>query len=319
MTRHLKSDALKLLAWLVCTVVLGATLAPLIFKIGKEVIPGFRMFPEDGSVYRVLTESDFGRYFNRAFLLAAVICFIPLIRSLKIGRGGFGLEKNRRWFVHLIGGFVLAGGLLLAMGFTYMQMGLFERHQEWSWKPFFKFLQQGFGASILEEWLFRGVLLALLMRTMGTFSAALVATLFFALVHFLTPPVGLEVLDKDVGSTTGFWMVGQIFSRFGDINFLVAQFATYFAVGAVLTWSRLRTRSLWLGIGLHAGWVFCLKLYNYYTYVPRRYLPDVVLPYIGEDLKIGLIPLTTVCLTGVLAAIALRIGARRARGDVRPA
>ena len=325
MTRRIKSDALKLLAWLACTVVLGAALAPLLFKAGKqfvEVAVGMRLLDDQGSIYRVLTESGFGRYFNRAMLLAAVICLIPLVISLRLRRSDFGLQKNPRWAAHLSGGFALAGGLLLLMGFVYLQMGLFRMHEEWSWSwsETGKFLQQGFGASILEEVLFRCVLLAVVMRTMRPLGAAFFVTFFFALVHFLVPPEGLEVSEADVGYGTGFWMVGQIFARFGNPVFIAAEFATLFMVGAVLAWSRLRTRSLWLGIGLHAGWVFCLKLYDYHTFVPKKYQPDLVLPYVGADLKSGIIPLTTVCLTGVLAALVLRICARnRNRGHAAEA
>lgn len=311
MTRHIKSDALKIVAWLGCTVALGAALAPLVYNIGKAAVD-FRLFDEDGWLTRVLEQSGFGRYFNRAMLLAALICLVPLLRSLQMKRGDLGLEKNRRWLPHFAGGFVLAGGLLLLMGGMYLQLGLFaERDDGTSWGKVAKFMQQGLGASVLEEFLFRGLLLAVVMRTAPTFTAALFVTFFFALVHFLKPPEGLVVEEAQVGAGTGFWMVGQIFARFGNPIFIAAEFATYFAVGAVLVWARLRTRSLWLGIGLHAGWVFCLKLYNDMTYIPKVYRPDVAPPYVGGDLKIGLIPFTVVCLTGVIAAIFLRLGQRR--------
>jgi len=311
-TRHIKSDPLKLLAWLVCTLVLGAALAPVIFNIGKAIVEA-RLLPADGWLEKVMEESPFHRYFNRAMLLGSVICLWPLIRSLEMKGSILGLRKNRYWAPHLIGGFLLAGGLLLVMGGIYLKMGLFRMESDWSWSwsKAGKFMQQGMGASLLEEFLFRGLLLAVLLRTTRTFAAAAYLTFFFALVHFLKPPEGLVIEDAEVGMGTGFWMVGQIFARFGNPIFIVAEFATYFAVGAVLVWARLRTGSLWLAIGLHAGWVFCLKLYNDATSVPKVFRSDVLAPYVGADLKIGLIPLTVVCLTGVIVAIVLRIGQRR--------
>ena len=281
-----------------------------------------RVVPEGSYVHKVLSESDFGRYFNRAMLVASLVCVVPLLRSLRLSfsRAGLGLRRNRNWWLHLPGGFLLAGGLLFVMGFIYIQMGLFSTevgrgelarpHQPFTWKAVGKFLQQGFGVSFLEEVLFRAVLLGALMRAMRPFAAALVMTSFFAIVHFLVPPPGLEIADSEIGVGSGFWMVGQIFARFGNPIFIASEFATLFAVGAVLAWSRLRTGSLWLGIGLHAGWVFALKLFNHHTFVPKVYRPDVVLPYVGMDLKVGLIPLVMVCFTGVLAAIALRAGDR---------
>ena len=317
-TRRIRSDALKLLAFLACTLVLGALLAPAMYNIGKAIV-GFRMF--DGYLNKVLEESDFGRYFNRAMLLAALICLIPLLRSLRLRRTELGLVRNPNKLLHLGGGFLLAGGLLLLMGWVYLKLGLFRAeimkegvlvaYQDWSWSKVGLFLQQGFGASILEELIFRCALLGVVLRSARPLTALLFISFFFAIVHFLKPPEGLVIADGDVGFGTGFYMVGQIFANFGNPVFILAEFTTLFAVGLVLGWARLRTCSLWLPIGLHAGWVFSLKLFNYHTFVPGRYRPDLLPPYVGIDLKTGLIPLTVVCLTGVIAAILLRLGSRR--------
>ena len=63
----------------------------------------------------------------------------------------------------------------------------------------------------------------------------------------------------------------------------------------VLGYARLRTRSLWLPIGLHAGWVFGLKSFNK---VSRHLSPPNL--WIGDDLLHGLGPVLAVALTGLL-------------------
>jgi membrane protease YdiL (CAAX protease family) len=292
-TRHIKSDALKLLSWLGCTLILGAALAPVLYNMGKAMVD-FRLL--DGYIARILRESDFSRYFNRAMLLAALICIIPLMRSLK---------------PHFLAGFVLAGGLLLMLGWAYLVLGLFESERRFDLRMAGKFMTTALVVSLLEEWLFRGLLLDAVLRSTRKWVALLFVTFFFALVHFLKPPGSIMVSDADVNLTTGFWMIGQIFMHFGNPVFIAAEFGTLFAVGWVLGWSRLRTSSLWLGIGLHAGWVFSYELYKYHTFMPKRYTPELFLPYIGANLKSGLIPLTTVCLTGVVAAIWLYFRHRR--------
>ncbi len=311
-TRHIQSDALKLLAWLACTIVLGAALAPLIFKAGKNLVD-MRLLDEGTFLGRVAEQSEFSRYFNRAVLLAAVVCLVPLLRSLKFRRSELGLERNPHGLLHFLGGFVLAGGLLLGLGYLYLQVGWFEDEPKhvWEWKKLGTFGSQALGASVLEELLFRGVLLALLMRTMRPVPAAFWLTFAFAAIHFFKPPEGAELAEADVRAGSGFWLIGQIFAQFSDPGFIVAEFATLFAVGAVLVWARFRTRSLWLPMGLHAGWIFCLKLYSFHTRIPKDYRPDPAPPFVGADLKEGLIPLTTVCLTGVIAAIVLRAALRR--------
>jgi membrane protease YdiL (CAAX protease family) len=307
-TRHIRSDALKLLGWLGCTMVLGAALAPLIFYIGKSMadLPIL-----DGYLSAVLKRSDFNRYFNRAMLLAALICIIPLLRSLKLGRGSLTLKANPFWKSHFLGGFFLAGGLLLILGGAYLALGLFESEKGFDLHMAGKFMATALVVGLLEEWIFRGLLLDALLRSSRASIALLFVTFFFALVHFLKPPGTIDLNDADVKLTTGFWMIGQIFIHFGNPVFIAAEFATLFAVGGVLGWARLRTCSLWLSIGLHSGWVFSYELYRYHTFMPKRYSPELFLPYIGTNLKSGLIPLTTVCLTGVVIAIWLCLRNRR--------
>ena len=300
MTRHIRSDALKLLSWLACTLILGAILAPILFHIGKSMVDSRLL---DGYIARILRESDFSRYINRAMLLAALICIIPLMRSLRLKRGTLTLQKNLFWKSHFIAGFLFAGGLLLMLGWAYLALGLFESENRFDLRIAGKFMATALVVSLLEEWIFRGLLLDAVLRSARKWVALLFVTFFFALVHFLKPPGTILLSDADVNFTTGFWMIGQIFIHFGNPVFIAAEFATLFAVGWVLGWARLRTSSLWLGIGLHAGWVFSYELYKYHTFMPKRYTLDLFLPYIGQSLKTGLIPLTTVCLTGVVTAM----------------
>ena len=97
---------MKLLAWLGSTMILGAILAPLIFYLGKWMaeLPAL-----EGYLSATLKRSDFDRYFNRAMLLAALICIVPLLRSLKLGRKSPSLKPNPFWKSHFLGGFFLAG------------------------------------------------------------------------------------------------------------------------------------------------------------------------------------------------------------------
>ena len=194
MTRHIRSDALKLLSWLACTLILGAVLAPILFHIGKSMVD-FRLL--DGYIARILRESDFSRYFNRAMLLAALICIIPLMRSLKLKRGTLTLQKNPFWKSHFIAGFLFAGGLLLMLGWAYLALGLFESEHRFDLRMAGKFMATALVVSLLEEWLFRGLLLDAVLRSARKWVALLFVTFFFALVHFLKPPGSIMVSDCD--------------------------------------------------------------------------------------------------------------------------
>ncbi len=154
--------------------------------------------------------------------------------------------------------------------------------------------------ALMEEFFFRGALLGLLLRTMRERYAVIFLAAFFALIHLLQPPDELVVPDDQVHAGSGFWIVSLIFSKFGSANFLVAEFSTLLVVGVILGWARLRTQSLWLAIGLHAGWVFGIKLFAGLTRGTKKLGAGDYLPWIGRDLKIGAVPLLVLGFTGLL-------------------
>ena len=120
------------------------------------------------------------------------------------------------------------------------------------------------------------------------------------------------VIRDGIEAGTGFWLVGEILRVFADANFLLAECATLFLAGWILGEARLRTRSLWLPIGLHAGWIFGIGLYAGLTRASKAVRRDEYLPWVGETLKSGLVPLGMLALTGVIVWAWTR-GRRQAR------
>ncbi len=82
---------------------------------------------------------------------------------------------------------------------------------------------------------------------------------------------------------------------------IVGAFATLFLIGWILADARLRTKALWLSIGLHAGWIFGNGIFNRLAH--RRIL---ALPWLGRNLLIGLVPLGVCLLTWGLVVLFLR-------------
>jgi membrane protease YdiL (CAAX protease family) len=115
----------------------------------------------------------------------------------------------------------------------------------------------------------------------------------------------------DPGSVTaGLWLLGQIVARFADPLPLLADFSTLAAVGWVLAYARWRTASLWLSIGLHAGWVFGILLFKGVTW-PVFTLGRSYHFWIGFTLREGLAPLAVVLATGVAVHVLTRRDAAR--------
>jgi membrane protease YdiL (CAAX protease family) len=81
---------------------------------------------------------------------------------------------------------------------------------------------------------------------------------------------------------------------FGQPGLLLGGFATLLLAGLILGYARARTRSLWMPIGLHAGWIVGEKGLMAVT---RR---SVEWPWLGPDIPntlVGLAPLLTLLIT----------------------
>jgi membrane protease YdiL (CAAX protease family) len=301
------NPAVRLVAYLAATLVLGAVLAPGLYWFGREVVAAsveeFRLTgtPPFGYLHKVLTESDFARYFNRALLLAALVCLWPFARLFRLRWSDFAAGRNPRWASDLGFGFALAAGSLLLMGLGLEAAGVYSFKDGIDWgKALGRAATTAAGVALLEEFFFRGALFALLLRSMRPGAALVFLSAFFAVVHFLKPPDGAG--GGAVGWSSGFALVGEIFRSFGDAGFLLAEFATLFGVGLVLGLARLRTGSLWLPIGLHAGWVFGVFAFRGLAGGTRATKGGAHLPWIGENLKTGLLPLLVIAATAAVLA-----------------
>jgi uncharacterized protein len=305
---------LLLCGYLILALLTGAVFAPLLFKLGQWYVQMVHSFHHENSpVIGWLAEkcerADFGRYFNRAMLVSALVWLWPFSKWAGVKREDLGLQKNVfRWQDAMIG-FMLASGLLLLMGFYFVNVGRFTARPGVSISSIVgTALFAAVSVGLIEEFFFRGALMGLLLRTLRPWAALLFLSFFFSIVHLLQPPAAAHVPNESVEMGSGFWVVGQIFAKFGDADFLIAEGSTLFVVGLILGFARLRTHSLWLSIGLHAGWVFGIKFFSGLTRTPKKVSPEAYLPWIGGDLKIGVTPLIVLTVTGmlVIAWLALR-------------
>lgn len=318
-TPFFQSSVFKILVYLLGIMMLAALLSPWLYLGGKEAVAeGWLKGGWLDGLHGSMERAKFSRYFNRSVLLAALILLWPALRWLNAGkvrvavdpavsRGeamlrAFQLSPNPWWWGHLLGGFILAAGTLLLLGGFYVGQGWYEWRD--AGKPLGAILLgavgTGLAVGLLEEFVFRGalqVVVAKLLRPRALFFAI---AAFFAVIHFFNPPHGLEA--GTVTATTGFWMVGEIFghffSQFANPGFLLAEFAVLFAIGLVLGYTRMKTGSLWLGTGLHAGWVFGVKTFS--PLAERAFAPAEMMPWLGDNLRVGAVSCLVVLFTGLL-------------------
>ena len=85
----------------------------------------------------------------------------------------------------------------------------------------------------------------------------------------------------------------EMFGRLGEPQKIAYEFFTLAVVGAVLLFLRLKTKKLWLPIGVHCGLVMALKYSKQYGAIKSNSLP-----WIGGSLREGLIPIFAISIIG---------------------
>jgi membrane protease YdiL (CAAX protease family) len=342
--RGLQSDVWKILAYVVATLALGALLAPWLYQLGKgfaEVAAEKQAGGWIRSLADAAERAEFPKYFDRSLMLAALLLLFPLTAWLRLGRrpgsfrdtpwslqlpdgvvrgdSGQPLQRNPQGWWQCGTGFLLAAGLLLLSGWLLLQAGCFmwkdaaastrgvvnRFPQEIDFaRAMGKVIPGAVVVALVEEILFRGMLLGIFLRAMRPAPAIALLSFLFAFVHFLQPPPLARVPDPEAANA-GFVLLGQIFSRFADPLNLVSRFANLAAVGVVLAYARYRTASLWLPVGLHIGWVFGMGMFKAAAW-PVGSLPEAARWLVGMSLLEGLLPLSVIVATGALVHLLTR-------------
>lgn len=307
--RFFRSEPGAVLLWVLCSLILAAALTPWAYQAGKwlAALSGQQPLPSIiESVAGSCGRAEIGRFFDRSLMFSALVLLPVLLRWMKYHIPPLevqGLDHRLSWhwksaFVQVTCGFLIAGGLLWALGVILDSAGAFTAK---STSPqvsrlFSKVLIPTIAAPLIEEFLFRGLLLGLWLRFARPTMACLGTSFVFAFVHFLKLPDGSVIADP-THVLAGFELMGKILLHFSDPLFFVTDFASLFVAGLILGWARISTKALWFPIGLHAGWVAVFKLFNQ---LYEAVSDHVLRPWgVGESLRVGMLPLLTLGLTAI--------------------
>jgi CAAX protease family protein len=281
-------DVIKLAAYFIATVVIGAILAPILFWSAQSLAAH--------GVFSFLAKYDFETFFHRALLVAAVILLWPLLRVSHVRcLADLGLAPNSRWGRDLCAGAVVSVVPLLLCGVLLIALRVYAFRHSVAWPRFGKMLMASITVPFIEEAFFRGIVLGLLLRTGRKYIAIFVVSVIFAAVHFLKAP---DRTSEIVRWTSGFNSIAHAFDGLGDPMMLASALATLFLIGWILADARVLTHSLWLSIGLHAGWIFASGAFSL---LARQRMP--ALPWVGKNLLVGIIPVGVAALTWVIMRI----------------
>jgi membrane protease YdiL (CAAX protease family) len=205
---------------------------------------------------------SFSRIFDRCFLITSILLFFPCRRFLKIGSASqIGLAPRTHTARDLAVGFFCAVAsvtlLLALMSFQGVYTPFFRLGFGESISRIANGLLSGFSVALLEETFFRGIFFKAIFDQGKPVRAFLVANLLYAAVHFVQPEHNFQL---------------QSYDPWGGLRYLVASFKPFlnlpevfpgliglFLIGLVLSYAVVRSNTLFLAMGLHAGWVFSIK------------------------------------------------------------
>jgi membrane protease YdiL (CAAX protease family) len=291
-------DIAKIFAYLAAVIVLGALLAPPLYW-GANWLATHGIFP-------VLAEFPFQKFFNRAALISALILLWPAVRWLEVGGWrDLGIEPDPRWRQHLIAGFLIAGFAVAAMAFAYVQLGIYRIREVIAWGKVPVVLLSAVTVGFLEEALFRGAILGLVRRSLGRYAALFWVTVLFAIVHFLKPDE--DVTIPSVNWLSGFELIPHTFHQFAEPMALLAGFTTLFVLGWLCGDATLRTRALWMSIGLHAGIVFVKMSFSVMAkFAIKAKHRGSYLPWVDDQFETGLVPVGVLLLAWLAVILWLK-------------
>jgi membrane protease YdiL (CAAX protease family) len=293
---------LKIAVYLVVAVVAGALVAPPIYWAGQALAAG--------GVSDWLAGFPFHRVLSRCIQVSVLVLLWPALRWIRLRHvRELNLQSNPVAGRDLSAGLLFSLVPILLLVGAYLALGFFSWHPEPEWTRGGRILLTAVAVSGIEEAVFRGVVLGLCLWTLRPAGALVVSSLFFAVVHFLKPARS-DVAAAEVGWSTGLAEVLSFPAAWPSGGLVVWGLVSLFAAGWILGTAALRTRSLWLPIGLHAGWIFGQQC----SQVVLRPVPDdavMLLPWAGPNLvsgavPTGLLPLAAVLLGGLLVHLYLR-------------
>jgi len=215
----------------------------------------------------------FPRVFNRAFMVAGIIGFIvarkfifpPRLKPLLLPGFGKAIRLlSLGWIISFVSTTLLV--CLMAIGDVFepfFRLSLAE-----SISRLISAFFAGIFAGFLEEIFFRGILFLGLRDDGRPVAAYMFANLFYSALHFVKP--GEPYFLNGIEPLAGFRHLLTTFEPFFHPIDLLPGIFGLFLIGVILSYALVRTGNLYLSIGLHAGWVFGLKVIRVFGNFSRQ-------------------------------------------------
>ncbi len=233
----------------------------------------------------------FEKIFNRLVMIFAVLTAVLFVLIPKMRRGGtvfdretwrvYGFDFTQPWKQLFWYGFfagalsvILLAVIEVAFEPRYLRSPLLIQDII---ERFVKGMTSGMIVGIVEEFFFRGFIYTHIRKKLNVFLAVILASAFYSLCHFFDN--GQIFIPENPGIGDAFRLLfGYLEPLVMRPQAILPEFIGLFLFGVVLNLAFVRTRSLFLPIGIHAGSVFIVK----WQYSFIRSGDDMAHPFFGK-------------------------------------
>ncbi len=206
----------------------------------------------------------FRQILTRSTQLYLVLSIYPIARYLKISKKEFGFAPSLVFLKQLCQGFGIGFIVLIPIFIVLYAVGInvFDQSEPWTLERLANYmivtLLVALLISVIEESLFRGIVIVGLIRKLPVTTAILLTSLYYAGLHFLSIKTNLSV--PDIHFFSGFVLLGEALANVVNPSNQPA-FLALLMVGIFLGVLRTQVEtSLGLCIGCHTCWVWQIKM-----------------------------------------------------------
>jgi membrane protease YdiL (CAAX protease family) len=235
-------------------------LAVLLAAASAACVAGYFIMPGLGDAF------PFRKVISKITQLLLVLSIFPAMAWLRLKKEDLGFAGKKLFFKQLVQGFTLGLATLLPVLVIEYALGIhvFDESKNWTFALAVQkagiFLALALLISLIEEPIFRGILLTGLLRKLPVFGAILISSGYYAALHFLNSHTEIPLQELNVFS--GFTLLGEAFANLLNPSIYSAFFALLM-VGIFLCLLRTHfNASLAMCIGCHTAWVGQIKMFK---------------------------------------------------------
>ncbi len=208
----------------------------------------------------------FHRTTSRSIMLVALVGLIPFLKAIgSYSKAALGYDRLASDFIQdLLKALAIGTVIFLPVVFALLGAGtrVFDPRIPTTLlgfgELFLKYLPAALAIGLIEETYFRGAIFTAVRRHAKIWPAIMLTSLLYAATHFLR--VRYHIANDELAWYSGLVIVSHAFGNFSNPLAMIDSFLALFCAGVFLCLIRVHTGHVGACIGIHASWVFVIKI-----------------------------------------------------------